>query len=431
MSNAIEVEQLSKKYLIRHLDKGRPKTLRELLSPTRLAKKFQKSEQSSGDNQLQEDFWALKDVSFTIPEGERLGIIGGNGAGKSTLLKLLSRITEPTTGSIKIKGKVSSLLEVGTGFHPELTGRENIFLNGAILGMRRDEIQRKFSAIVEFSGVEKFLDTPVKRYSSGMYVRLAFAVSAWLDPDILIVDEVLSVGDMAFQKRCGDRMNELTGDGRTVLFVIHNMDAVRSMCDRAICLNRGEIVFEGGIDESIDTYRRLIDEQGGGGFSLETLSLAVNSTRGGSGPAKFVNLSINGRDFTAPNYSLPILKIKSGESLNFQMVIKNTSSSSMPEGLNVAFAIDSEFGSRIFTAISGWYGRDYPLSSNDLEVNASVQQLNLRTGRYRISISLILGGVTLDSIVDCAAFQVIGDQILGGIPFNADFGMTNFPVNFS
>ena len=256
MKNAIEVRNLSKKYSIHHEGVKQARSLRELLSfPSPiLQSRIEKIEVKSS----REDFWALKDISFEVPEGQRIAVIGGNGAGKSTLLKLLSRITEPTSGSIKIRGKVASLLEVGTGFHPELTGRENIFLNGAILGMRHNEILKKFDSIVDFSGVEKFIDTPVKHYSSGMYVRLAFSVSAWLNPDILIVDEVLSVGDMAFQKRCAERMKELTGDGRTVIFVSHSMAAVRSMCEKAIVLNQGKVAFVGAVNEGVDLYGQLI-----------------------------------------------------------------------------------------------------------------------------------------------------------------------------
>lgn len=209
----------------------------------------------SGHKKLQKvDFWALRDVSFQIKQGEVVGIIGRNGAGKSTLLKILSRITIPTEGRIRINGRTASLLEVGTGFHQELTGRENIFLNGAILGMKRAEIIRKFDEIVEFSGVEEFLDTPVKRYSSGMYVRLAFAVAAHLEPEILIVDEVLAVGDAAFQKKCLGKMETLAQSGRTVLFVSHNMDAVRMLCQRAILFDGGKIRADGCVDTVVEDY---------------------------------------------------------------------------------------------------------------------------------------------------------------------------------
>jgi lipopolysaccharide transport system ATP-binding protein len=199
-------------------------------------------------------FWALRNVSFDLDRGEVLGIIGRNGAGKSTLLKVLSRITEPTEGRTEIHGRLGSLLEVGTGFHPDLTGRENIFLNGTILGMRRREVSRKFAEIVEFSGIERFLDTPVKRYSSGMYVRLAFAVAAHLEPDILLVDEVLTVGDVAFQKKCLGKMSDIAGEGRTVVFVSHNMPAVKSLCHRAILINEGSIEHDGPAAEVVENY---------------------------------------------------------------------------------------------------------------------------------------------------------------------------------
>jgi len=215
------------------------------------------------------EFWALRDVSFEVEPGEVVGIVGRNGAGKSTLLKVLSRITEPTTGEIRLRGRVASLLEVGTGFHPELSGRENIFLNGAILGMRRAEIARKFDEIVSFSEVERFLDTPVKRYSSGMYVRLAFAVAAHLEPEILIVDEVLAVGDQQFQQKCLGKMREVSrGQGRTVLFVSHNMAAVRSLCSKAILLSSGQVVFQGSTADAVDRYNGLVGS--GAGFRPKT-----------------------------------------------------------------------------------------------------------------------------------------------------------------
>jgi lipopolysaccharide transport system ATP-binding protein len=250
----IQVENLGKKYIIGHQQQEGYTALRDVLANT--AKSLLQTIQNPKDKirNNTEEFWALKDVSFEIKQGDRVGIIGRNGAGKSTLLKILSRITEPTQGSIKIKGRVASLLEVGTGFHPELTGRENIFLNGAILGMGKEEIKRKFDEIVAFAEIEKFLDTPVKRYSSGMYVRLAFAVAAHLEPEILIVDEVLAVGDAAFQKKCLGKMEEVGREGRTVVFVSHNMGAIKSLCSRAIMLSRGSKEFDGVATEVIDKY---------------------------------------------------------------------------------------------------------------------------------------------------------------------------------
>jgi len=208
-------------------------------------------EQMDGEDR----FWALKDIDFEVNQGDRIGIIGKNGAGKSTLLKILSRVTAPTKGSVKVKGRIASLLEVGTGFHPELTGRENVFLNGAILGMSKQEIHKKFDEIVDFAGIEKFIDTPVKRYSSGMYVRLAFAVAAHLEPEILVVDEVLAVGDAEFQKKAIGKMEDVSkGEGRTVLFVSHNMGAVSALCDRGLCISDGKIIFKGEVTEVINHY---------------------------------------------------------------------------------------------------------------------------------------------------------------------------------
>ncbi len=241
---AVSVRDLSKAYTIAH-NAAVHTTMGEALVH-RVKNPLQRT--------TKETFWALRDVSFDINAGEVVGIVGHNGAGKSTLLKILSQITEPTAGEIRLYGRVGSLLEVGTGFHPELTGRENIFLNGAILGMKKSEIAREFDAIVDFAEVEKFLDTPVKRYSSGMYVRLAFAVAAHLNPEILIVDEVLAVGDQNFQKKCMGKMKDVAQTGRTIIFVSHNMIAVRSLCNRAILLKGGSIQADGNIETIVDTY---------------------------------------------------------------------------------------------------------------------------------------------------------------------------------
>ncbi|MBF2067320.1 MAG: ABC transporter ATP-binding protein [Calothrix sp. C42_A2020_038] len=253
----VQVDSLSKKYILSHQEEGY-KTFRDaMVNATKsLANWFNPRSKKELDSS-REEFWALKDVSFEIKQGDKVGIIGRNGAGKSTLLKLLSRITEPTKGSIRIQGRVASLLEVGTGFHPELTGRENIFLNGAILGMSKAEIQRKFDEIVEFSEVEKFLDTPVKRYSSGMYVRLAFSVAAHLEPEILIVDEVLAVGDNKFQEKCLGKMEQVGKDGRTVLFVSHNMATINSLCEKVVWLSNGNVKMVGRTEQITNQY--LID----------------------------------------------------------------------------------------------------------------------------------------------------------------------------
>jgi len=253
LSKIIEVRGLSKSYIINHEGKESYTALRDVIAHK--AKKIFSFPNWKSTHKTQEEFWALKDIDFDIEQGDRVGIIGRNGAGKSTLLKILSRITEPTNGSIKIKGRVASLLEVGTGFHPELSGRENIYLNGAILGMSRAEIKKHFDAIVDFAEVEKFLDTPVKRYSSGMYVRLAFAVAAHLEPEILIVDEVLAVGDAQFQKKCLGKMEDVSkNEGRTVLFVSHNMGVVKTLCNRGILLFKGSVISDSNVENAISEY---------------------------------------------------------------------------------------------------------------------------------------------------------------------------------
>lgn len=256
MKPIIRVNNLSKQYLI-GARRAAPATFRETF--TGVMRSPLKSLRRNGHRD--ETLWALKDVTFEISSGEVVGIVGRNGAGKSTLLKILSRITEPTTGRIELYGNVGSLLEVGTGFHPELTGRENIYLNGSILGMSRAEIERKFDEIVEFSEIERFLDTPVKRYSSGMYVRLAFAVAAHLEPEILIVDEVLAVGDTNFQKKCLGKMNQISEEGRTVLFVSHNVTAVRRLCSRTIVINDGTVVADKPTGEALRIYGDLMREK--------------------------------------------------------------------------------------------------------------------------------------------------------------------------
>ncbi|MFB8790192.1 MAG: ABC transporter ATP-binding protein [Potamolinea sp.] len=282
----IRVENLGKKYIIGHKNPERYTALRDVIAngTKSLGRKLLKPFGKKIPNPYVEDFWALKDVSFEIKRGDRVGIIGRNGAGKSTLLKILSRITEPTTGRITIKGRVASLLEVGTGFHPELTGRENIYLNGAILGMSKAEIKRKFDEIVAFSEVEKFLDTPVKHYSSGMYVRLAFAVAAHLEPEILVVDEVLAVGDIAFQKKCLGKMEDVGKEGRTVLFVSHNMAAVEKLCQQGIVLHQGNLQYIGSQTEAITHYLT--------GLSNNLVCLGDRQDRQGSGEVRVVAIEI-------------------------------------------------------------------------------------------------------------------------------------------
>jgi lipopolysaccharide transport system ATP-binding protein len=276
--------------------------------------------------------WSLQDINFEINQGDSVGIIGRNGAGKSTLLKILSQVTQPTTGKIYTKGRIASLLEVGTGFHPELTGRENIFLNGAILGMRKHEIARKLDEIIAFSGVERYIDTPVKRYSSGMYVRLAFAVAAHLESEILIVDEVLAVGDADFQKKCLGKMNDVSkGEGRTVLFVSHNMAAVKSLCTRGIVLENGTLKFDGSVDDALTVYSDI-------GKTLDYKVVFNTSTkRNGNGKMQFQSIEIanqfnkSTQDFSIGDDIKIKLKIKNfSKELKSEMGIQVLSSEEMP-----------------------------------------------------------------------------------------------------
>ena len=281
----ISVENLSKCYKIgRHSAKG--DGLRHVLEQAVRAPFSWLKSESRQDRAKTEDFWAVRDLSVEINRGEMVGIIGRNGAGKSTFLKLLSRITEPTTGSIKLRGRVASLLEVGTGFHPELTGRENIFLNGAILGMSRVEIKSKFDEIVAFADIDKFLDTPVKRYSSGMYVRLAFAVAAHLEPEILIVDEVLAVGDAEFQKKCLGKMEDVSAkEGRTVILVSHQMPAIQNLCTRCIMMDKGRLIMQGKTDDIVNSYMTK-------GVALANDGLTDRDDRAGKGDVRVTSIDL-------------------------------------------------------------------------------------------------------------------------------------------
>ena len=311
---AIQVEGLGKEYVIGGVEQ-RHDSFRDMLTGT-LTAPFRKLRKLGGEASDEERFWALQDVSFNVEQGEVLGIIGRNGAGKSTLLKVLSRITSPTEGRIVTRGRMASLLEVGTGFHPELTGRENIFLNGAILGMSRIDIQRHFDAIVEFAEIERFLDTPVKRYSSGMYVRLAFSVAAHMEPEILLVDEVLAVGDAEFQKRCLGKMSSVASEGRTVLFVSHNLGAVAQLCSRGLMLSGGRLTADSPVRAALAAYaaesaqRTELDP--GDFFGPLTTSLRfsrleindrVTSGLVTASPLQPIRLSVHGKaSHTVPNY---------------------------------------------------------------------------------------------------------------------------------
>jgi lipopolysaccharide transport system ATP-binding protein len=297
MSNvAVRADRISKCFRLGASVQGR---LTETLS-TAIERPFRSLRRNSGPRH--EVFWALTDVSFEIPEGELVGFIGRNGAGKSTLLKILSRITEPTAGSFDVRGRVGSLIEVGSGFHPDLTGRENVYLYGTVLGMRKRDVQRKFDEIVSFAEVERFIDTPVKRYSSGMYMRLAFAVAAHLEPEILMVDEVLSVGDFPFQKKCLAKMEQVTTDGRTVLFVSHNMAAVASLCRQAYLLDKGRILAAGAASDVVGKYMEA-------NKSAEFIPIGERQDRRGDGSVRVTGLRIESADDKTPISSSSRLRV--------------------------------------------------------------------------------------------------------------------------
>ncbi|HEV2355422.1 MAG TPA: polysaccharide ABC transporter ATP-binding protein, partial [Puia sp.] len=341
-------------------------------------------------NGSKEEFWALKDVDFEIRPGERVGIIGRNGAGKSTLLKVLSRITEPTRGRIRVRGRVASLLEVGTGFHPELSGRENVFLNGAILGMSRAEIRKKFDEIVTFAEVEKFLDTPVKRYSSGMYVRLAFAVAAHLEPEILVVDEVLAVGDAQFQRKCLGKMEEVSNkEGRTVLFVSHNMGAIKSLCTSAIILHRGQKILQGDVFESLAKYMS---------FDQSQLDQDTKYRREGVpvGKKMFIREAELVDDQRKDQFSLQV-----------NLVVQSAVSTRI--GINLR--LKDGMGFPVGMGCSHYFAPDLTqVNEGETRISLDTQPMNLATGTYKLSIELVYPGVeSLDLVEDCILFELSND----------------------
>lgn len=320
--------------------------------------------------------WALKDINFEVGHGERFGIIGKNGAGKSTLLKILSRVASPTKGKVKIRGRVASLLEVGTGFHAELTGRDNIFLNGAILGMTQNEIKKKFDSIVDFSGVERYIDTPVKRYSSGMYVRLAFAVAAHLEPEILIVDEVLAVGDAEFQKKCLGKMHDVSEkEGRTVLFVSHNLQAIRNLCQKAIILDHGEMYASDTAEECLRTYNELVREVK---ITVDT-EVRDFTHRRGKGDIRMSSLEVTALDDTAR------FTFKKGESIFFK--IKYNVYKEMI-GLTVTIALLSGISREAIVLIHHVITEDTLMPGDTGEIVIEIEELNIKAGEYPLYFEL-------------------------------------------
>ena len=381
MAIAIQVENLSKTYRLGRVGRGRLwGDIRHWLRPA--------------TTPAPELFWALREVGFDVQQGEVVGVLGHNGAGKSTLLKILSQITAPSTGRVRLRGRVGSLLEVGTGFHPELTGRENVFLNGTILGMSRREIARRFPEIVEFSGVEQFIDTPVKRYSSGMTVRLAFAVAAHLEPEILIIDEVLAVGDAAFQQRCLGKIGEVSASGRTVLFVSHNTAAVQSLCKRGMVMDHGRLAFDGTQNEAIAHYasRRL----------TPGTALGDRTDREGSGEVRVTAIEIRNSE------GEPAAAILSGEDVEVWLRFQRTPTGNHPRMI-IRLVVLTAQGAPVFVQ-ANWLAGDW---FGDLPEQGSLvcrlPRLPLAEGEYRLDyriLTTLRGGDPLDSLENAARFTV-------------------------
>jgi len=406
MSNTvISVEHLTKKYDLGVIGTGTlSRDLNRWWARLRGAPDpYTRIGQQDHFERIGESILALDDVSFNVAQGEALGIIGKNGAGKSTLLKILSRVTAPTSGVVKVKGRIGSLLEVGTGFHPELTGRENVYLNGAILGMRKEEVDRKFDEIVDFSGVEKFIDTPVKRYSSGMYVRLAFAVAAHLDPEILVVDEVLAVGDAEFQKKCLGKMGDVAGEGRTVLFVSHNMSMIEVLCQNAILLEEGKFINLSNASEIINEYQKRVEYNNGNFFD----SRDFDETK----TAFYTKINLLGKEKN------PVNSIPMGDDLTIQLDFTTNQRIKSPK-----------FGVRVYNPLKqdivSWSSElsnyEMPSTVNGGSVYLNVESLNLLPGLYHLAVGLSDGYQSYNYVEDALTFEVTQKVIYptGRLPNN-------------
>jgi lipopolysaccharide transport system ATP-binding protein len=390
MANVISARSLGKHYRV--WTHSQPRSLSDRVALT--ADRLRHRVRARPVTPLREDIWALRDVSFDVEQGEVLGVIGPNGAGKSTLLSILARITDPTEGEVEIRGRVSSLLEVGTGFHPELSGRDNVFLNGAVLGMRRSETAEKFDEIVDFSGVRDFIDMPVKRYSTGMYVRLAFAVAAHLDPEILLLDEVFAVGDRAFQEKCLARISEMTSSGRTVLFVSHDVSSVARLCDRAIVLNDGELVFQGPVDDAVARY-----------LSSRTLGdgATADEEREGSGDVRISRLQVVG------GTSGEDAAVRADTPVAIRLRLE-AASATQAGSLRIQVGIHATLGGQ-YVALSTDFASDHPLdelaAGDVVTAVCELEELPLKPGAYYVSASLERpNGELVDRVAKDAPFVV-------------------------
>ena len=402
MSLVISIENLGKSYMIGHQGKERHYVLlRDVISEAgrKLWSRIRHPEYYTHDNI--EEFWALQNINLEVRTGDRLGIIGRNGAGKTTLLKLLSRITNPTAGQIKTRGRVASLLEVGTGFHPELTGRENIYLNGAILGMTRKEIRRKFDEIVDFAGVENFLDTPVKRFSSGMYVRLGFSVAAHLEPEILVVDEVLAVGDAEFQKKCIRKMGDVAKEGRTILFVSHQMQAVSNLCNRAILLQNGKSILDGTANEVISAYLNRVGEVS------NQIPITQRRDRQGMGQIRWTDTWVENHN------KLKTGAVISGEPINIVASFKIYDPSVIPI-ITVAFGMHNQKGEAITDLTTYSLNKTFQFSSSmSGKIICTIKRLPLTSGNYTYNLMLRNNNDVQDFIQRAGEFFVEEGDFFG------------------
>jgi lipopolysaccharide transport system ATP-binding protein len=398
----IVVEELGKSYLVGHRSSKREQytalrdvIVREVRNFARKSFDFARGRQIVQGDEI-EEFWALRNVSFEVEKGEVLGIIGRNGAGKSTLLKILSRITEPTEGRVVMRGRVGSLLEVGTGFHPELSGRENIYMNGAILGMTQREIRRKFDEIVSFAGVERFLDTPVKRYSSGMYVRLAFAVAAHLEPEILVVDEVLAVGDAEFQKKCLGKMSEVAGQGRTVLFVSHNMGAVRSLCSRAIAIADGSVIADAPVGDAVNVYLRS--------SAAKLTDISERSWRGAEMPG---NESVQVQKFRVTKLDdSPTGEIGANEAFRLNVEYRQTDPI---RGVRINIQLVTQLGEIAFTTSDHSARNESTSGAGVYTTTCEIPGKILNVGRYTFRLSIdVPGNTVVQNWLDVGSILVTG-----------------------
>lgn len=401
---AIKVEGLGKAYRL-GVQEEKAETMVEALTnlikaPLSNFRRLQRLNTFNTDRDSDDILWAIKDVSFEVRRGEVVGLVGRNGAGKSTLLKVISRITAPTTGQIMIRGRVSSLLEVGTGFHPELTGRENVYMNGTILGMRKHEIASKFDEIVAFSGVERFLDTPVKRYSSGMKVRLAFAVAAHLEPEVLVVDEVLAVGDADFQKKCLGKMKDVAGSGRTVLFVSHNMGAVQALCSRAIALRHGTVVDDGPSGEVVRAYLGGIAKTGDDVFSLD------NPERRRSGTFRLTA----GR--VLDEQAQPTENVVAGRPFSIQF---DYASDHNLENLSLGFSLINESGIPITHINTAYESFDIRSTGTSGTLTCTIPRNPLALGNYRVSVVALSHDQQIDFIPGALVFAVSDSIFFKGL----------------